>query len=195
MFRKLDPNEAPASIGQSYGAPSAVAVFAKTEEAALRQAYREFSKKLKAPVNSFDDTTYLPAPDAALWLFGRDNRVAQSLTAALEQRDVLMNGKGVTIEGKAFPWKDHSFVFTLPHPHDPSRSATWIIADGPAAVPGLIRKLPHYGKYGVLVFEGGAPTNVHKNTWPAQRLGLMKVFTEGNTKLPKRPPLVDFKPE
>ena len=99
------------------------------------------------------------------------------------------------IEGKKFAWKDHNFVFTVPHPHDPTRSATWIIADDPASVPGLIRKLPHYGKYGVLVFKGQEPTNVHKGTWPAQRIGLMKIFQPGNYKLPKRPPLVPFKPK
>ena len=58
-------------------------------------------------------------------------------------------------------------MFTLPHPHDPKRSATWIITDNPESISGLIRKLPHYGKYGYLVFEGQrTPTNVLKGTWP-----------------------------
>ena len=106
-----------------------------------------------------------------------------------------MNKNGVSIEGKTFVWKNHSFVFTVPHPHDPARSATWIISDNPKSVPGLIRKLPHYGKYGYLVFEGKAPANVLKGTWPAQRIGLTKNFQPGNYKLPKRPPLVAFKPK
>ena len=86
-------------------------------------------------------------------------------------------------------------MFTVPHPHDPLRSATWIISDRPDSVPGLMRKLPHYGKYGVLVFKGKAPTNVHKGTWPAGHAGLMKIFKEGDYKLPQRPLLVDFKPK
>ena len=195
LFRKLDPREAPTSIGQSYGAPTAVAVFSKQEAKALRTAYTQFASKLRMPTKTFDDTTYIPAPDAALWLFGRDNIVAQSLKLSLQHKEVHLNKDGVSIEGKTFAWKDHSFVFTVPHPHDPTRSATWIIADDPASVPGLIRKLPHYGKYGALVFKGEEPTNVHKGTWPAQRIGLMKIFKEGNYKLPKRPPLVDFKPK
>jgi hypothetical protein len=195
LFRKLDPREAPTSISQSYGAPTAVAVFSKKESKPLRTAYSQFSKKLGKPTKQFDDTTYLPAPRAALWLFGKNNIVAQSLKPALKQFEVTFQESGVTIEGKTFAWKDHSFVFTVPHPHDPTRSATWIIADDPASVPGLIRKLPHYGKYGVLVFKGEAPTNVHKATWPAQRISLMKIFKKGNYKLPKRPPLVDFKPK
>jgi len=195
LFRKLDPREVPSSISQSYGAPTAVAVFSKQEAKPLRTAYMQFANKLRMLTKTFDDTTYLPAPKAALWLFGKDNGVAQSLKPALKQFEVTFKENGITIEGKTFTWKDHSFVFTVPHPHDPARSATWIIADDPASVPGLIRKLPHYGKYGVLVFAGEAPTNVHKGTWPAQRVGLMKIFQPGNYKLPKRPPLVAFKPK
>jgi hypothetical protein len=195
LFRRLDPREAPPSIGQSYGAPTAVAVFSKQEAKPLRQAYAQFAKKLGKSTRLFDDTTYLPAPNAALWLFGKNNGVAQSLKPALKQFGVTFQKDRVTVEGKMFKWKDHSFVFTVPHPHDPTRSATWIIADDPESVPGLIRKLPHYGKYGVLVFAGQEPTNVHKGIWPAQRVGLMKIFQPGNYKLHKRPPLVPFKPK
>ena len=195
LFRKLDPREVPPSIGQSYGAPKAVAVFSKQEKKILRLAYTQFVQKLRKPTKQFDDTTYLPAPEAALWLFGKDNIVAQSLKRSLQHRKVGFNEDGISIEGKSFAWKDHSFVFTVPHPHDPTRSATWIIADQPGSVPGLIRKLPHYSKYGYLVFEGKEPTNVNKGTWPAQRLGLMKTFNPGKFKLPKRPPLVPFKPQ
>jgi hypothetical protein len=195
LFRKLDPREAPPSIGQSYGAPTAATVFPRQKANPLRKAYAQFAHKLGKPIKIFDDTTYLPTPNAALWLFGRDNRVAQSLKPTLKQLEVTFKENGVMIEGKTFAWQDHSFVFTVPHPHDPERSATWIIADHPDSIPGLIRKLPHYGKYGVLVFEGKAPTNVHKATWPAQRLGLMKIFQSGDYKLPKRPPLVPFKPQ
>ena len=34
-----------------------------------------------------------------------------------------------------------------------------------AAIPGLARKLPHYGKYSYLLFEGEEPTNVAKGEW------------------------------
>ena len=195
VFRKLDPREAPTRIGQSYGAKTAVTVVSKQEESSLGQAYTQFARKLGKPTKQFDDTTYLPAPDAALWLFGRNNAVAQSLKPSLQQSKVLLSADGISIEGKTFVWKNHSFVFTVPHPHDPERSATWIIADNPDSIPGLIRKLPHYSKYGALVFEGKKPTNVLKSTWPARRIGLMKTFQPGEYTLPKRPPLVLFKPE
>jgi len=195
LFRKLDPRETPPSISQSYGASTAVAVSPKQEETLLRKAYAQFAQKLGKPTKQFEDTSYLPAPKAALWLFGRNNEVAQSLKPAFKKWSVALKENEISIEGKTFEWKGHSFVFTVPHPHDSTRSATWIITDNPEAIPGLIRKLPHYGKYGYLVFEGKAPTNVLKGTWPAQRIGLMKTFQPGSYKLPKRPLLVSFKPE
>ncbi len=195
VFRKLDPREVPSSISQSYGAPTAVTVFPKQEKTPLREAYAQFAQSLRKPTKQFDDTTYLPAPKAALWLFGKDNGVAQSLIPALKQLDVTFGNDGVLLEGETFTWKDHSFVFTVSHPHDPERSATWIISDTPESLSGLIRKLPHYGKYGYLVFEGNDPSNVLKGSWPAQRIGLMKTFQPGNYKLPVRPPLVPFSPK
>ncbi len=192
VFRKLDPREAPASIGQSYGGEKLVAVFSHHESDALAIAYRNFGKSLRK-ATMIADILYAPKPDDTLWLFGKHNGLA--LKPELNQREVTFEKNGVVIERKKIPWKNHSFVFTVPRSQNPARSATWIITDDPASVPGLIRKLPHYGKYGYLVFEGKAPTNVLKGTWPAQRLGLMKIFQPGNYNLPKRPPLVSFKPK
>ncbi|MFQ5585929.1 MAG: M20/M25/M40 family metallo-hydrolase, partial [Thermodesulfobacteriota bacterium] len=39
-------------------------------------------------------------------------------------------------------------------------------ADPIDAIPGLARKLPHYGKYSYLAFEGSEPSNVLKGRWP-----------------------------
>ena len=38
-------------------------------------------------------------------------------------------------------------------------------SDNPAAFPGLARKLPHYGSYSYLAFDGDAPTNTLKGQW------------------------------
>jgi hypothetical protein len=41
----------------------------------------------------------------------------------------------------------------------------WIVVEPEAAFPGMVRKLPHYGKYSYLAFEGPEPTNVVKGQW------------------------------
>ncbi len=118
-----------------------------------------------------------------------------TLKTALQKYGVVVGKEGIRIDGQSFPWQDHSFVFTVAHPDHPDHSATWVIAGSAKSLPGLQRKLPHYGRYGALVFKGAAPDNQFKSTWPAQRTGLLKTFTPGATPLPPRPPLVNFKPE
>jgi hypothetical protein len=41
----------------------------------------------------------------------------------------------------------------------------WLGCDKPAAFPGLARKLPHYGSYSYLAFQGDEPTNTLKGQW------------------------------
>jgi len=54
-----------------------------------------------------------------------------------------------------------------------------LIATGTAAaLPGLARKLPHYGKYSYLAFTGPEPVNRLKGQWPAGESALQVWFTE-----------------
>jgi len=72
---------------------------------------------------------------------------------------------------------------------------TWVIAGNKESVPGLMRKLPHYGKYGYLVFEGSAPDNRGKGVWPSNPAGLEKIFKEEEPRfLSQQKSLVQFKP-
>ncbi|WP_303909356.1 hypothetical protein, partial [Thiohalomonas denitrificans] len=57
--------------------------------------------------------------------------------------------------------------------------------------PGLARKVPHYGKYGYLVFTGDAPDNQVKRQWPANSSPLVRRFdgADGGCEVPPRKPL------
>lgn len=52
-----------------------------------------------------------------------------------------------------------------------------------AALPGLARKLPHYGKYGYLAFIGPEPVNRLKGQWPAGESALQVWFTQERPRL------------
>ena len=78
----------------------------------------------------------------------------------------------------------------------------WLVVDPPAAFPGMGRKLPHYGKYSYLAFEGDEPTNVVKGQWPT---GDSPLFVDLRTEpdrgqplpameLASRPALIDLPP-
>ena len=51
-------------------------------------------------------------------------------------------------------------------PANPQQAIVWLEAENPAALSGLARKLPHYGKYSFLVFSGDEPSIVAKGQWP-----------------------------
>jgi len=199
VFRKLDRKEVPPAIGQTYGSPLPARIMpTKGDFPDVLMGYHEFAQSLVKDSNVMglllnDDKSSL-VPNGSLWVFGRNNAYARRLKPQLENYGVKLGEKEVVIEGKSFPWKDHSFVFTLQRPGDREGSATWIIASSGESIPGLIRKLPHYGKYGVLVFKGNEPLNKFKGSWPFQPTGLMKTFHPGNYSLPPQTPLVDYKP-
>ena len=110
-----------------------------------------------------------------------------------------LNALGVDLEAGGFKLnegffslKEHSFVFTLPRFENKEGTLTWLIPSSKDAIPGLIRKLPHYGKYGYLVFKGDTPENIVKGIWPSIPINLQKIFNKGNFSLPTQSPLVSF---
>ena len=55
-----------------------------------------------------------------------------------------------------------SLVVVARGPTDPTVTLGLVTADPPEAIPGLARKLPHYGRYATLTFTGPEPTNTEK---------------------------------
>jgi hypothetical protein len=60
---------------------------------------------------------------------------------------------------------DHSGIQVARHPDDEDLTVGLVRCYKETAIPGLARKLPHYGKYSYLLFEGEEPTNVAKGEW------------------------------
>ena len=86
-------------------------------------------------------------------------------------------------------------MLTHRHPDDPKLAIGWITVDPAAALPGLVRKLPHYGKYSWLAFAGEEPANVAKGEWPTTDSPLL-VNLQGKglpapVTLPRRAPLAE----
>ena len=114
----------------------------------------------------------------------------KEINSQLSQYDVKINKQGITLEGSYFKWENHSFVFALSHHNFDNKQMVWLVSPSKKSIPGLIRKLPHYGKYGYLVFKGNEPENVAKGTWPSSRVGLDHAFTKGTYPLFPKAPLV-----
>ncbi len=171
VFRRLDRNEIPPALSQAFGADRALIVLPSAASAAVRRGYRQLAEswqkgqagQLEIALDAEIDA--LPA-DRAVWLFGWENRFRDSMTAALAGYDVAIGDTGARIGDKDFMRDDHSLVVNARAPANAAAALTWLASDKVAAMSGLARKLPHYGKYSYLAFEGDEPVNVAKGQWP-----------------------------
>ncbi len=169
VFRVLDPRETAPSIGQLFGASEVVAVL-PGGPAAETERWRQMLEAWKSPRNRItvvtdDEINALPN-DRSVWLLGRNNRFATALFAREASLGLRVDDTGVHIGSKSWPFAGHSHVLTHRHPHDPHLAVGWVSSDPAAALVGLARKLPHYGKYSWLTFAGTEPANVGKGEWP-----------------------------
>ena len=195
VFRRLNQGEVPPSIGQTYGSEMQTPVLPINESStSLLSGYRQFARSVKTASRSSEiilkDITLTPAPAGSLWLFGKNNTLAGQHKIQLDRYDVKIDEQGVTLDNKKFQWGNHSFVLTLNRYGSKGNTVTWVVASSKESIPGLIRKLPHYGKYGYLVFKGDVPSNVAKGIWPSSGAGLHHTFKKGVYSLPSKIPLI-----
>jgi hypothetical protein len=171
VFRRLHRNEIPPAISQAMGAEQVLVVLADRAPADLKQAYRELAEHWQQEkpgyVKVVFDTEVQTLPDdRAVWLFGWHNRFRPQLNAALEAYDFAANDASVRIAGTTLTPQTHSLAVLGRQPNAPEHALGWLAANSAAALPGLGRKLPHYGRYSYLGFTGEGPDNVLKGQWP-----------------------------
>ncbi|MBI3609567.1 MAG: M1 family peptidase [Nitrospirae bacterium] len=171
LFRRLDRNEIPPALTQMFGAEKVLIVIPSAAVDALREAYRKLAESLKQfqsgsiEIKSDSELSKLP-DDRVVWLFGWENRFRPQIVEALAGNDVAIDPAVLRIGRTEIVREGHSIVLTARRPMNPAHTIAWLAADHAAALPGLGRKLPHYGKYSYLGFEGDEPSNVVKGEWP-----------------------------
>jgi aminopeptidase N len=191
VFRLPGDGEAPVSLAQTYGAQMATALFTENEN----PGYLKFAQSVAEPENIFTSTESISSPAGSVWVFGLNHPLRKTLASQLQKLNIAVNEKGVIFKDQSYPWKNHSFIFTLNRTDQKKGTITWVITDNEESIPGLMRKLPHYGKYGYLVFEGSTPDNQKKGIWPSNPADLEKIFRNGLSRLlPEQNPLASFKP-
>ena len=171
VFRRLHRDEIPPAVSQAMGAERVLVVIADQAPADLKQAYQALAERWQQEkpghIEIAVDTGVQTLPDdRAVWLFGWENRFRPQLNTALQAYDFAADDDGVRIAGTTLTPQTHSLAVLARQPHAPDQALGWLAADSAAALPGLGRKLPHYGRYSYLGFTGTAPDNVLKGQWP-----------------------------
>lgn len=193
LFRRLDPRETPPSIGQIFGEPRVLAVVPAGAPERERHAWRALFEGWRSPGHDIEVRTdreiaRLPA-DRAAWIAGRDNRFAP---LALRAGEASLAPGAAVLGGQEVPFANHSIVTVARHPDAVDKAIGLLIVEPAEALAGLGRKLPHYGKYSYLGFEGTEPTNTVKGQWPASDSPLAVRFegagtASGNAPAPLEP--------
>jgi aminopeptidase N len=171
VFRRLQHNEIPPAVSQAMGAGKVLLVLPGQAGAPLRDAYQALAASWQADhpeqVDAVFDVDLQQLPgDRAVWLFGWNNRFRALMGEALRDYDFADLGNRVRIGETTLTPGEYSLVVLGRQPRQPQHSLGWLAADTPDALPGLGRKLPHYGRYSYLAFRGTAPDNVLKGQWP-----------------------------
>ncbi len=153
IFRVLDPREASPTLAGFYGSENPVILISDTQPEMI-DAYRALAASFNRRGNASVLLESEASPDMlagkSLLLLGKD--------VDPELQSSMLNDAEAD-HGLAFVYasRDQSNL-TLVHLN--------IWADSPDALGMLGRKLPHYGKYGYLVFASGE--NIGKGRWPVK---------------------------
>jgi aminopeptidase N len=174
LFRRLVPGESPATLSGVFGGRRGLIVLPADTQADLVAGYHALAAGWVKDSPGWEvvtdsDLETLPEGLPA-WLLGWRNRFLPQLFA--DQNDLKLDPaeRLLTLAGKTFVGADLSMVLVRDRG---GQSIGWIGTNTAAALPGLARKLPHYGKYSYLLFRGQAPDIQLKGQWPVSDSRLM----------------------
>jgi hypothetical protein len=199
LFRRLDPSEIPSSLGQLFGAEKMTFILPSEAPEKLKQAYRELAaswSNSETGGNKVWDNRLKNLPkDDAVWIMGTENLFAEAYYQAAGEQLDRPSRSGVELDGRDFSIDEYSFAMAARVPDKPEQALALLSLHDAEAMPGLARKLPHYGKYSYTLFEGDQPTNVLKGQWQVTESALSIDLTEGESyqpiPVPHSKPLTD----
>ena len=207
VFRKLHYNEIPPALSKIFGGEQILILLPSRADKAQLEMYKQLAdiwvkdttKKIEILLDN--EVPEIPA-DKAVWVFGMDNLYRDLVEKGIKDYDAEISDKSVRFAKTTLTADKNSLIISVRHPKNHNSVVVWLTIDNKDAVAGLSRKLPHYGKYSYLAFEGSEPTNIAKGQWPAvnspMNADLSQMVGKSPVKiamdLPKRKPLATLAP-
>jgi len=167
IFRKLSPLETPPTLSRLLGADKPLIILPAGASSGTYGAYEAFARawnndKANLPDIRKDSEFNALPKDRQIWLLGRENTFYPAFAARLAGAG-FSTGR-VMLDNQEFPLSYDTFVFADNNPGDPAYSTGLIITGTPEKLQPLAAKLPHYGKYGYLVFDSEM-TSIKTGGW------------------------------
>jgi aminopeptidase N len=164
MFRRLCPEEIPVTIGGAFANDTGTVIIGNREDQAVRMSFSTISHALgiEGDVVNEAQTGAGDLTGTHFWFLGRGD----ALDELLRKTDVGLTGDKVTVSGSEYEIGGRTFICALRNPRDENSVVTIILSTDTESLPGVVRKLPHYGRNSYLVFEGGSA--LERGVWQAE---------------------------
>ncbi len=188
VFRILDANEVPPALTKAYGDGEKLIVLPQNAGAEEKKIYQNFAnqwtKNNKQKYKVVFDASLKDLPvDKTVWVLGATNKFKKDFDNTLKTYQSAISAESVTLEQKNIKTGGKDVIITIQNPKAPAQVLVYLSIGDEKAVEGLVRKLPHYGKYSYLAFEGEEPTNIAKGQWPVLNSPLVYNLEPGSEKL------------
>lgn len=183
VFRTLDRDEVPAGLSKIWSSENNLIILprntSKEQDAInqdLAQQWKATNEKIYTIV--YDDEVENFSADQTPWIIGYNNKFLKNLSHQISESLLKMDENTVIFDGNEVAKAGNSVVFTSYLEEGSDQQFIFMTTENKAAIPGLVRKLPHYGKYSYLGFTGDEPSNISKGQWPVYQSPLVYVFDE-----------------
>lgn len=191
VFRRLSPRELPPSLGSVLGAQGVRFVLPRQAPPPMRDAYLELARQWAGPGDEilWDDEPAAP-PHGTAWILGRGNRWATRFVQDARDAPYTLAHGRLQVADSAWTLEDHNVV--LVRSGADGAAMAWLSATDPDAIAALARKVPHYSRYGYLVFDAAQVRNMAKGEWPVTGSPLQRALVAPEPpplELPEVPPL------
>lgn len=186
-FRQLEAGEQPVTLSHLFGAPAGHLILPSQAAPERRRAYRQLAERWQAGQPGWrlvSDQQLKALPAGPVWLLGWENLWLPTFAAGSADFRLDVKTRAVTIQGTQAEEPIPVLTRRLQ-----GRALGWLAVTEVAALPGLARKLPHYGKYSYLLFSGSAPDNRLKGQWPVHDSPLLYWFDASPARRPALQPL------
>ncbi len=206
VFRRLHRSEIPPALSKVFGSNKVLIILPSTAEDQYLNTYTALAQKWSGAdsgkIEIRQDNQMLEVPsDREVWVFGKENRFRAYLDSGIVNYDAEIGDSTYRFGQDSIAAGNKSVIVSFRNPRNPDHVMVWLHTDVPEAGDGLARKLPHYGKYSYLVFDGTEPTNIVKGQWPVINSPLIKILNDdkataalAGTNLPERTALASLTP-
>ncbi len=201
VFRILDVNEIPAALSTAFGAEKTLMILPNDNDKNYK-IYQNFvnqwikGNEEKFEIKNQNEIENIPN-DKAVWILG-ENKFRSIVNNSLSQFNSEIGKDSIKFESKVHSKNNNSFIVSIKNAENLNNAIVYLSIGNEKADSGLVRKLPHYGKYSYLAFEGSEPTNIDKGQWAVINSPLVKIInSKGNQseiKFPQRKALAELAP-